>query len=159
MNAPALIIVAMKDPGTVKAFAVRATSAFGPVPRLAEVLRLASANGAPSSTSAPVEQKKPSRWDSLFGSRKSVVATVDPAVDQQQGDLRVSRETALRIETLLRHYHPDSWALAAPENMADGILERLTPTVKQTLAQVVSRDLGKLDAASVMQQFIVTQPS
>jgi hypothetical protein len=151
MNIPSFIIVA--DRGSVKSFWIEQTPTRGLMPRLLEAFQVSSA---------------PERYQDRFsdqagafpnsGSAGQGNSTAERMTLAAELDTRTCREVAEHMEKVLRQHQPETWGFAAPSGIARAVLDHVQPGLKKTLRSSVHRDLVKVGAHELIEQFAEAQP-
>lgn len=146
MIIPSLLIVA--DRGCVKAFQVENTPTRGPMPRLAETFQV-------SAVPDRYREEYTDRIGSFpnSGTNRQGNSVAEHHSVGEEHETRACREIARQIDRLLSQYHPATWGLAAPSEIAGAVLEKLTPNGRSSLKTVVKHDLINVDAKALIGQF------
>ncbi len=150
MSIPSFLVVA--DRGCVKAFEVENTPSRGPMPRLTETFQIFS-------TPDRFRDEYSDRMGAFpnggtNGKGNSVAERLSVGEEHQT---RACREVARHIEKLLGQYHPTSWGLAAPSEIASAVLDKLTAEGRAKLKTVVKHDLVNSDVKALISQFTEAQ--
>jgi hypothetical protein len=151
MTIPPFIIVA--DRGSVKSFSIEQTPSRGAAPRLVDAFHVSSA---------------PERYEDRFsdqaggfpngGSGGQGNSTAERTTLDAELDARACREVADHLQIELLENHPKAWGFAAPAEIASAVLDHVQPGFMKTLRCVVHRDLVKVGAQELMQQFAAAKP-
>lgn len=151
MTIPPFLIVA--DRGSVKSFAVEPTAHHGFAPRLVDAFHVSST---------------PNRYDERFSDRAGAFpnggaagqgsSSADRMTLDAEFQVRAFREVAEHLQIELLENHPATWGFAAPAEIAGAVLDQVQPGFKKTLRCVVHRDLLKVGADELLEQFATAEP-
>ncbi len=151
MSIPPFLIVA--DRGSVKTFTVEPTANRGFAPRLVDAFHVSSAPERYDERFSDQAGAFPSGGTAGRGNSIAERMTLDAEL---QG--RAFREVADHMQIELLEKHPAAWGFAAPPEIAGAVLDQVQPGFKKTLRCVVHRDLVKVGADELMEQFAAAQP-
>lgn len=148
---PPFLIVA--DRGSVRAFSVEDTPAHGQMPRLLESFDISAAPEKYQDRFSDQAGAFPNGGSNGQGNSIAERMTLDA-----EWEMRAFREIARRIGDLLERHQPTRWGFAAPSEINGAILDQLPAGGKDRLTRNVKRDLLKVDAKSLLQQFADADP-
>src|SRR5215213_3974895 len=146
MSIPSFLVVA--DRGCVKAFEVENTPNRGPMPRLAATFQVSA---EPDRYRDEYSDRMGSFPNGGTNGKGNSVAERHSVGEELQA--RAVREVAKHIDQLLSLHHPASWGLAAPSEIANAVVDKLTGDRRANLKTVVKHDLINVDAKALIAQF------
>lgn len=146
MPTPPFLIVA--DRGCLKAFSVEKTPNRGNAPRLVETFEFPDAHGR--------FQDKVTDQAGAFptgGSDGRGNSIAEEQNLESEMELRVLRQVAEHITTVLRQHQPESWGFAVPSEINRALVEGLDKDLQEKLRANVQRDLIHTDPSELRSRF------
>jgi hypothetical protein len=146
MPTPSFLIIA--DRGCLKAFSVDKTAERGSVPRLVETFKFPDAHG----------RFQDKVTDQAGGFPNGGSAGQGNSIAEEQNfesemDLRVLRQVAERITSVLREHQPDAWSFAAPAEINRALVEGLDKDLQEKLHGNLQKDLIHTEPSELLARF------